>query len=215
MYKYKYFLFDFNGTLLDDLDMNIEIEKLLLSRRNIIADTSKAYYLENFGFPIIDYYTLLGFDFEKDDFSAVAVEYAEEYESRLKSVSLFEDVIPTLEKLCSEETRCVIISATEHNTLTTQAEIFGLTSYFDAILGTDNNLGKGKVESALSWFSQCGIDPADAVFVGDTVHDFETAKALGCSCILVARGHNSERRLKATGCPVCKSFSELFESISD
>lgn len=212
MCKYKYVLFDFNGTLLDDIDMNIEIEKLLLAKRNISGNTSKEFYLENFGFPIIDFYKLLGFDFSKEDYSQVAVEYAEEYERKLKTVSLFSDALPILKKLNESGINCVIISATEHETLKAQTEHFGLTKYFKAILGTNNNLGKSKIGAALDWFSACAIDPKDAVFIGDTIHDFETAKALGCDCVLIPRGHNSERRLRETSCFVFGNLEEFYEA---
>ena len=79
MKDYSYYLFDWNGTLLDDRGINIEIENLLLSRRGLPQLPSEVYYLKNFGFPIIDFYISLGFDFEKESYEAVAVEYAEEF----------------------------------------------------------------------------------------------------------------------------------------
>ncbi len=47
------------------------------------------------------------------------------------------------------------------------------------------------------------------MFIGDTVHDFEVAQAMGVQCVLVANGHNSRSRLEATGVPVFDSLAEV------
>lgn len=213
MLPYKYVLFDWNGTLIDDLDMNIEIEQLLLSRRSLASVGSKEFYLENFGFPIIEFYEMLGFDFTKEKYEDVAVEYAREYSERLCKAKLFDDVLPTLQKLKNAGIKTAIISATEQEELLKQVSRFGIESYFEEILGAQNNLGKSKVQTALDWFSSKNISAKSAVFLGDTTHDFETAKAIGCSCFLICRGHNSERRLKETGCEVFASLKKVSERL--
>lgn len=211
MMKYKFVLFDWNGTLLDDLKINIEIEEALLKKRNIPHEIPVDFYLEKFGFPIIDFYNSIGFDFSKERYEDVACEYAEEYEKRLANAPLFEDVVPVLEKLKKNGITLVIISATEHNLLRRQAEKYSIVKYFSKILGTENNLGRSKVQTALSWLEEAGAKPEETLFIGDTIHDFETARAIGCDCFLVSRGHNSRRRLEETQCPVFSNLSEIAE----
>ena len=209
MKNYSYYLFDWNGTLLDDRDINIEIENLLLSRRGLPQLPSEEYYLSNFGFPIIDFYIALGFDCEKESYKAVAVEYAEEYEKRISSAPLFDDVKDMLEELSSKNKKLVIISATEHNLLNAQVEKYGIKGYFSSVLGIENNLGKSKVDRALQWLSEENASPEDTLFIGDTEHDYETARAIGCDCVLIPRGHNSKERLEKTGAVVKGSLKEM------
>lgn len=209
MKNYSYYLFDWNGTLLDDLNINIEIENLLLRRRGLSELPSKEYYLSNFGFPIIDFYTAIGFDFKKESYKDVASEYAKEYEKRISVAPLFEDVIPVLEELKNKGKKLVIISATEHKLLNSQVKNYGIENYFSSVLGIENNLGKSKVERALQWLSDENASPEDTLFIGDTVHDYETAKAIGCDCVLIPRGHNSEKRLKETASQVKSSLKEI------
>ena len=38
--------------------------------------------------------------------------------------------------------------------------------------------------------------------IGDSVHDFEVAQALGVRCVLQTAGHQSAQQLRATGAPV-------------
>lgn len=214
MRRYKYILWDWNGTLIDDLQMNLDIEKFLLSERGLpLLGTDKEFYLENFGFPIIDFYKLCGFDFQKESYQSVAIEYAEEYKKRIGSVKLFDDVIETLDTLGAHGFRQVIISATEHELLVKQVKSFGIADKFEKILGAENNLGFSKVQSALNWFRENNIDASEAVFIGDTTHDYETAQAIGCDCFLVATGHNSKRRLTATGCEVFTSLSKVLNRL--
>ncbi len=213
MDKYKYVLWDWNGTLLDDLMLNYNLGNYLLEERGLPELKSMDFYLENFGFPIINFYKLVGFDFEKEDYRSLADEYLALYEKRqLTEAKLFGDAVSTIDKLNSAGIKQAIISATEHNTLLGQVERFGIANKFVKILGTENNFGASKVGSALAWFEINGIDPKRAVFVGDTTHDFETAQAIGCDCMLVARGHNSKRRLLQTGCRVFSSLDELVNS---
>ena len=202
MRRYDNVLWDWNGTLLDDLALNLSVENELLRRRGLFERADKTYYLEHFGFPIIDFYRALGFDFSKEDYADVANEYADTYATGLDGVSLFDDARPVIDALHGSGVRQVVISATEHELLRRQVARYDLTDHFESVLGSENNLGKSKVAVALDWLQTHGADPKRTLFVGDTTHDFETAEAIGCDCALVARGHNSRTRLEATGCPV-------------
>lgn len=214
MKNYKYIIFDWNGTLLDDLKINIEIENLLLKRRGLSPLPSKEFYLEHFGFPIVDFYTAIGFDFQKESYKKVAEEYAVEYEKRLCDAPLFEDAIPSLNFLKSLNKKLVILSATEHCLLNSQVKRYCADSYFSSVLGIENNLGKSKVERALKWLEEEKAIAEDTLFIGDTVHDYEVSKAIGCDCVLIPRGHNSKERLVKTGAFVFESLKELCESIA-
>ena len=213
MCKYKYILFDWNGTILDDLIINIEIETCLLEKRGLPDIESVDFYLDNFGFPIIDFYKKVGFDFTTEKYEDVAAEYATEYEKRLSTATLFSDAEKAFVQLKKYGAKLVIISATEDSVLKKQVKAYGVGKYFESVLGSSDNLGKSKVQTAVDWLRNENAKPEEALFIGDTVHDFETAKAIGCDCILVSRGHNSKRRLLETGCEVLESLTELTERL--
>ena len=213
MKKYTYVLWDCNGTLIDDLQMNIDLENSMLHQRNLPPLPSKEFYLENFDFPILDFYYLIGYTFENESYEEVAEIYAAEYERRLETTSLFPDAKRVLYTLSKNGFTQVIISATEQNMLLSQVDRYGISGYFESVLGTDNKLGQSKVQTALSWLKQNGIDPKTAVFIGDTLHDLETARAIGCDCILTSRGHFSKKRLLTAGVPVADSLDEVLERL--
>ena len=56
--------------------------------------------------------------------------------------------------------------------------------------------------------------PEESVLIGDTIHDFEVAEAVGMKCILVSHGHQYKDRLKAAGVPVIQDFSEIAKHIN-
>ena len=213
MKKYDRVLWDWNGTLLDDLAMNYEVMKAMLLKTGKTEFPSKEFYLEHFSFPIINFYKLLGFGFEKRSFEDVAEEYVEEYEKRLPGTGLFTNAESTVKNLFESGVKQAVISATGHERLLTQISRFGIEKYFDAVLGTENELGKGKTEVAKAWLRKSKADPERTVFVGDTLHDLETARAIGCDCIFIARGHNSKERLISSGCRVLSDISEVLNEV--
>ncbi len=57
--KYKHIIWDWNGTLLDDRNFCIDIMNNVLRRRGMNKMT-ESWFLENFCFPVKDYYKKLG-----------------------------------------------------------------------------------------------------------------------------------------------------------
>lgn len=209
MKSFDFVLWDWNGTLLNDLEMNLEIVDVLLSKHSIKTEVSREFYLNNFGFPVSRFYEKMGFDLSKHEFLSLADEYDEEYLKRLRKTELFENTRATLAALSSEGVHQAVISATEHERLVSQVKGYGIEEYFDAVLGTKNHFGNGKTDVAKEWLKNSGADPKRTVFIGDTLHDFECSKAIGCACFLIARGHNSKEKLLESGCEVFDDISQI------
>lgn len=209
MKSFDFVLWDWNGTLLNDLEMNLEIVDVLLSKHSIKTEVSREFYLNNFGFPVSRFYEKMGFDLSKHEFLSLADEYDEEYLKRLRKTELFENTRATLAALSSAGVHQAVISATEHERLVSQVKGYGIEEYFDAVLGTKNHFGNGKTDVAKEWLKNSGADPKRTVFIGDTLHDFECSKAIGCACFLIARGHNSKEKLLESGCEVFDDISQI------
>ena len=90
--RYKHIIWDWNGTLLDDAKLCVDIMNVVLSRRNMPV-ISLRQYQELFDFPVVDYYVKLGFDFEKESFEIVGTEFIDYYEERRHEANLQKDVI--------------------------------------------------------------------------------------------------------------------------
>ena len=83
--NYTHIFWDFNGTILDDVQTGIDCVNTLLEKRGLPIIPNKEYYKEVFGFPIVDYYKRLGFDFDKESYHGVAVEWVDLYMEKVKS----------------------------------------------------------------------------------------------------------------------------------
>ena len=204
-------VWDWNGTLLNDVDVNIASINCLLARRGIPTIKDLVEYREGFGFPIIDYYRTLGFDMESENFSDIADEYVRVYSEKLCETSLFPDVEAVLKHFREHGIRQVIVSAAEGERLRAEVKSFGISDYFTDIIGTGDNLGSSKILLGTNFVAGCGVTREEIVFIGDLLHDAELAAACGCRAVLVAAGHQSARRLAASGCDILSDLGEILD----
>lgn len=206
---YKYIIWDWNGTILDDLKLNLEVENTLLSRRGRKLIGSVEEYHEKFQFPIIKFYEELDFDLENEKFEDIAKEYVREFDERFYELEVFDDAKGAIGDFKDSGIKQVILSQTEQKWLEKQVEHHNMTEFFAELLGARDIYVKGKVAMALRWIEENGIDAKDVLMVGDTVHDFEVSESIGCDCVLIARGHHSKERLMTTAATVIDSIDEL------
>ena len=202
-------MWDWNGTLLDDLQINFEIENTLLHRRGLKEMESIEKYHQMFSFPIIRFYEKMGFDLENERFEDIARDYVSEYEQRFHEAELFEDAERVIRYFRTAGVEQIILSMTENKWLFSQVAFHGIDHLFSDVLGTGDIYARSKVDIAKKWMNEKGLSGEEVLFVGDTTHDFEVAQSIGCHCVLIARGHNSRQALEATGARVIDSIGEL------
>lgn len=195
-------LWDWNGTLLDDVELCVDALNRLLVSFGYPQQYSLAEYREIFGFPIEDYYVRAGFDFSKDSFADLAKRYMEDYNPRSAACSLAAGAREALGAFRDAGLRQVILSASQLTTLEQQVVARGIRPYFDTLLGLSDIYAKSKVELGLRFLHESGFAPGRAVMIGDSVHDWEVATALGVRCVLLECGHQTAQALRATGAPV-------------
>ena len=204
----KTIIWDWNGTLLDDAEICRTAINRMLKARNL-PELSLEKYRDVFTFPVIDYYRQVGFDFDKEEWEPVAMEFINLYLGALKEVELTPFANETLEKFKQKGYRQAIISAMQHDALLKSVSELGIYDYFDFIGGIGDHYGGGKVDNARNYFTVAGLNPEQVTLIGDTIHDSEVAAELGCKCVLVTTGHQSLRRLQLTGLTVIKNLSEI------
>lgn len=196
MPNYTHILWDWNGTLLDDVTWCIEKTNSMLGKRGLATlDTKEAYHAV-FGFPVREYYRRVGFDFEKEPFEALAAEYNALYHSEESSACLFPEARGVLASFHQAGIHQIVLSASEQESLKSQIKPFDLERFLDELLGISNIYAASKIDVGKDYIER--VKPEKAVLVGDTIHDKEVADALGVDCILVANGHQSREKLMKT-----------------
>ncbi len=189
MNKYDCIIWDFNGTLLDDVRAGIDSVNTLLCERGLPQIESVEQYRKIFRFPIIEYYRSLGFDFEREPYEELAPKWVALYLENVKAAPLCSGALECLQAAEQMGMRQVILSATEQNMLEGQLSDLGIRHFFCEVMGLDNIHAGSKLSLALDWRRR-NMD-CRALLIGDTDHDLENARAIGADCLLVASGHQS------------------------
>ncbi len=201
-------IWDWNGTLLNDLDFCVSTINILLKKRELTL-LNRNLYREVFTFPVKDYYHAIGFDFEKEEFAIPAKEFIDLYDKGVENCTLHQKAIEILSWFKEKNTRQFVLSAMQQNMLEQTIKHNSIYNCFEGVFGLDNHYAVSKVERGKQLISEFNIEKNKTWIIGDTIHDFEVAEKLGIKCILIADGHQSEKRLKSTGTVVISELNEL------
>jgi phosphoglycolate phosphatase len=210
----RYVIWDWNGTLLNDMWLTLKVTNSLLADRGL-SILDRGTYREVFGFPLVDYYRRIGLDLDQESFKELAREWNPLYETEREGCSLFSGIGNLVESLSLDGWGQCVVSAYEEKKLKELIGFHGICRFFSEIYGLDNDEGIGKVELGLKFVEKyCQkINLDTTIYVGDTVHDAEVARAMKIDCLLVSYGHQSRRRLEATGFDVVNNTEELFKKL--
>lgn len=191
-------IWDWNGTLLNDVNLCVHTINKLLSKRELtlLSETS---YKEVFSFPVKEYYQKIGFDFQMEPFETPALEFIESYNSEVNSCELHQDVLLVLNYFKSLGIRQFVLSAMEQDVLEGCLRNSHIDHFFEAVYGLDNHYAESKTVNGHRLISELKLNAGELVLIGDTVHDFEVATELGCQCVLIANGHQSKKVLQDIG----------------
>jgi len=206
----QYVLWDFNGTLINDVDICLQnMNNLLEKHKKKPIDLTT--YRDVFTFPVIEYYKRVGIIENDDEFEPIAHEWMNGYYTMEKDLRIFDDTVENLERVRKQGLNQGVLSASSIKQLRRLLDKFNLTQYMDHILGLDDIFAKGKVEIGLEFIKQHHLSPDQVVLIGDTLHDYEVATKMGIQCILFAGGHQSYKILSQTNGPVVEKIKDIFD----
>ena len=216
--KYKYLLFDLDGTLWD-------------SREGITK--AVAYALEKMGYPVPEQQELskfigpplteafpeyCGMTLEE---ARQGVAYFREYfsEKGIFENTLFPGVKEMLKKLKEDGRVLCTASSKPEVHIETTFRNFGITDNFDYICGgslDESRCGKPKVIEEL--LRRIGLTEEEwktkALMIGDRKYDAEGAALFGIPCLGTSMGFAPEGELEAAGvCGIVHSIEEMTEDI--
>lgn len=200
-------LWDWNGTLLDDLQYAIDVRNRVFPAFGLpTIDSLEAYYRQ-FTFPVRLYYERAGVTDE--NFDQVAHAWMDEYVRGCPQIPLHGDAVETVRTFRAAGLRQVVLSASQMDILRQQLSYYpALDGAFDELLALSDIYARSKEAIGRAYLERCGIPACQSVMLGDTLHDADVAKAMGTQCILIARGHQSRETLASAGVPVCGSLEE-------
>ena len=205
--SYQRILWDFNGTILDDMALCFSAINTMLATRGIPCLPDMEAYRGVFGFPVQTYYARVGLEGEGEGFIRDAHEWIALYHAGEKDLTARQGVEEALAFISSYGIPQSILSASETKMLMSQLEGLGLSHYFDKLYGRDDIYAADKSQMARRYRE---LHPDERVLmIGDTLHDYETAVAGGFDCVLILGGHQNRKTLEESGVPVLNDFEEL------
>lgn len=203
-------VWDWNGTLLDDVACCVTVANDLLKEFGLPQLAGLADYHAKFRFPIVEYYADLGFDTGPDgNFDDAAHRYMELYGEASTACGLHEGAREALEALHRQGVRQVVISASRQDNLVAQVAPFGLEALLDGVHGIEDIYAASKEGLARRWLVESGASPSHVLFVGDSAHDAEIALALGAQCVLYSGGHHAQAYLETLGPRVVSDLRDV------
>lgn len=208
--SYDHIIWDWNGTLFNDVELCASIMNMLLTQESL-PNISVQKYKEIFTFPVIDYYKIAGHTFENTSFEVLGKQFMVEYEIRKMDCNFFPGVVDLIAALKAKGIQQHLLSAYEQQSLNKIIKLYDIDSYFNNVFGLDNIYANGKSHLAHELVNRINSSgrAGNILLVGDTIHDYEVAKEINSDCILMSHGHQDEERLLKLGIPVVKNFNEL------
>lgn len=205
--KYKNIIWDWNGTILNDAPIAFEATNILLQRFGYQTITFE-YYRDNVDTPIVIFYNKI-FDLKKHDMQMLDDEWGVLYNQLSDKIQLHAGVDIILSTFADNNLNQIILSAFKTNEILKYARKFSVEHYFEDILGTHNIVMESKTTRGRRYMQEHGFVPEHTLYIGDTVHDCDTARDLGVDCILFSGGQQSPKLLNQCSVPVYNNFVDI------
>ena len=208
----KHIIFDWNGTIINDAWVFIDILNELLIPRGLNPITMEK-YRSQFCFPIKSFYKKLGLNITAQAFNELEKEFVNHYNNKMYDPKLFDNATKTFRKLIDNGFKLSILSASNEKILTELVTYYSLNKYFDYIIGVDNYSANGKIESGKDLINKLNLSNHQIILIGDTDYDYKVATQLKIDCFLKINGHQSYNKLKAVTNNIINSFNDIYNML--
>jgi len=196
LHEFQNYIWDWNGTIINDLDFCLKIANEIMKNHRDEEVTVQEYRAV-FGFPVIDYWKRLGFDFNKESFEELTVKFMAQYNEKVLDNELQEGARDVLDSLNRNGKSNYVLTAAHQKDVLQLLDKMELQDSFVSVHGLDNYRAESKVQNGIKLMQQYDFDPEQTVMMGDTIHDYEVAREMGIYSVLIPNGHQSEERLRA------------------
>jgi phosphoglycolate phosphatase-like HAD superfamily hydrolase len=199
-------VWDWNGTLLDDLELVVAATNASLASvggpRVTVAE-----HRRDFRRPVADYYaSLLGRIVDSDEFVGLDQVFHDTYRLGLAGCALAADATEALAAWTGTQS---LLSMWFHDELTPELTRRGLVAALTRVDGLRATIGGGhKAEHLVEHLAALALGGEDCVLIGDSIDDAHAAAEVGAGCVLYAGGFTDPARLVATGLPVATTLME-------
>jgi pyrophosphatase PpaX len=172
------FLFDLDGTLIDSVELILRSYRHTLRTHRGMVPPDEL-WLRGLGTPIR--VQLRQWTEDPAEIEAMAATYSVyNLEHHDALVRPYDGIVTAVRSLRDEGKRLGLVTSKVRSGATRGLKVAGLDQSFDVIVGADDVRNpKPHPEPVLMAIHQLGVEPGDAVFIGDSRHDLESGRAAG------------------------------------
>ncbi|GAA3738904.1 HAD-IA family hydrolase [Plantactinospora mayteni] len=205
----EHLVWDWNGTLLDDLTLVVAATNVALAGAGGPEVTAEEHRTQ-FRRPIADYYAeVLGRAVDTEEFGRLDQLFHEAYRVGLASCELAADATTAIRTWTGTQS---LLSMWFHDELVPAVDRYGLTALFRRVDGLRGTVGGERKAGHLArHLAAFGVRGTSTVLIGDSIDDAEAAESVGARCVLYTGGFTDSARLRAAGWPVADSLTEAVE----
>jgi len=198
----KVLLFDFDGVLVDSLEITFESTQLLY------PEVTREQHRKLFEGNVYE-------ELRKPPFSNfkqnTEIDFSAEYVPRLLKLPLIDGVREVLEELAERYT-LIIVSSSINGPIKEFIEQHNAEKYFTQVMGRDTH--QSKVKKIKMVFDKYKVGPEDCLFITDTLGDLREANKSGVRGLAVTWGyHERERLIKGNPAICIDQLSEMIPAI--
>ncbi|MDT0343034.1 HAD family hydrolase [Streptomyces litchfieldiae] len=203
-------VWDWNGTLLHDIDVVIDATNASFAEIGIPPITLER-YRELYCVPVPKFYErLLGRLPSDEEWAVMDSTFHRHYFARSDTAGLAEGAARLLAEWQAAGRTQSVCSLAPHERLLPWVSRLGIAAHFTRVDGnTGDSIVTGKAEQmARHLAALAGVDPGRVVVIGDATDDAAAAAHAGVRAVLYTGGSHSRRSLLAAGVPVVDSLDE-------
>lgn len=204
-------VWDWNGTLLDDLEVVVESVNAGLAWQGagpIDADGYRNHYVR----PVSRFYeTLLGRRLSDTEWRRINDIFHEAYFARVTRARLTFDAEEALERGRARGWSQSVLSMAPHDHLVEIVSHHRIVGYFAAVEGSRGDRGAEKAAALVTHVDRLGVSPDRVVVIGDIPDDAHAAFHVGAHAVLYDGGSHHRDDLEAVGVPVATSLREAVD----
>ena len=207
----KHIIWDWNGTLLNDLPVIIEavnqtVEVFGLPR--ITVDDYRTHYTR----PVKKFYdNIAGREIGHNDWVVIDRLFHERYHAMVEDASLATGAHAVLSELADGPHRQSLLSMAPEKGLRVALDLFDVAKYFSIAEGNTGPPGGFKTDHLASHLVRIDRDVSRIIMIGDTVDDGNAAIENEIACVLFDDGSHHRHDLETLGLPIADSLSEAVE----
>jgi phosphoglycolate phosphatase-like HAD superfamily hydrolase len=209
----RHVVWDWNGTLFDDLHIVLEAVNAGISEFGVGPITLDD-YRDHYTRPVRVFYDrLFGREIEELEWKTLDARFHDGYRELLAHARPHCDALAALEAVRSRGLPQSLLSMFPHTELVPLVDKLGLTPFFDRIDGLRGTPGDSKALYLEEHFRKliAGERPETVLVIGDTPDDALAAGHVGARCVLYHNGAHHYEELEALGVPVVESLIEAVQ----